>query len=544
MLVTAVQSLANILKSSLGPVGLDKMLVDELGEVTISNDGATILSLLEVEHPTARMLVEMSRLQDKEVGDGTTSVVLLAAELLRQANELIKLKIHPTTIISGFRLALRESCKFVAEKLAIPVDSLGKESLIHVARTSLSSKILGAGGLPDEEASSFFAKMAVDAMMAVRTSVEGGSSSKNVFKYPVNSVSILKAHGQSQLDSFLVKGYALNCVAASPAMKTSIKGARIACLDFNLQKIRLSLGINVVVSDPDKLEDIRKREVDLTRERIQKILASGANVVLTTRGIDDMAMKLFIEAGAIAVRRVAREDILRICKLTGATLLTTLATLEGTEAFDASALGTAEGISLKSFASDECLLLETGSTVTGAASIILRGPTTIALDEMERSMHDALCVIKRTLESSSVVAGGGAVETALSVFLESFASSIGSREQLAIAKFAESLLIIPKSLALNAAKDATELIGRLRAVHYKNQQASTTPSSSASTTAATNSPHMGLDLIQGTIRNNVQAGVLEPAMIKLKALKAATEAAIAILRIDDMIKIFPEKKNE
>ncbi|KAM0682257.1 chaperonin-containing T-complex alpha subunit Cct1 [Mitosporidium daphniae] len=516
------------------------MLVDELGEVTISNDGATILSMLEVEHPTARMLVEMSRLQDKEVGDGTTSVVLLAAELLRQANELIKLKIHPTTIISGFRLALRESCKFIAEKLAIPVDSLGKDTLIHVARTCLSSKILGAGGLPDEEASSFFAKMAADAIMAVRTPADGGSS-KNAFKYPVNGVSILKAHGQSQLDSFLVNGYALNCVAASPAMKSSIKNARIACLDFNLQRIRLPLGVNVLVSDPDKLEDIRKREIDLTRERIQKVLASGANVVLTTRGIDDMAMKLFVEAGAIAVRRVAREDILRICKLTGATLLTTLATLEGTEAFDASALGTAESINLKTFASDECLLIETGSAVTGAASIILRGPTSIALDEMERSMHDALCVVKRTLESSSVVAGGGAVEAALSVFLESFASSIGSREQLAIAKFAESLLTIPKSLALNAGKDSTELIGRLRAFHYKNQQ---NPTGVSGPLLTTNSPHMGLDLIQGTVRNNAQAGVLEPTMVKLKALKAATEAAISILRIDDMIKIFPDEKKE
>lgn len=528
-IVTAVQSLANILKTSLGPVGLDKMLVDDIGEVTITNDGATILSLLEVEHPTARMLVEMSRLQDKEVGDGTTSVVLLASELLRQANELIKLRIHPTTIISGFRLALKESCKFVAEKLVVPVETIGKECLIHVARTCLSSKILGAGGLPEPELEDFFSKIAVDAMMAVRTpSSDSSSGSKVTFKYPVSGISILKAHGQSQLDSMLVKGYALNCISASPAMRTSVKNARIACLDFNLQRIRLPLGVTVIVADPDKLEDIRRREIDLTRERIQKILNAGANVVLTTRGIDDMALKLFIEANAIAVRRVTKEDILRICKLTNATLLTTLATLEGTEAFDSSALGSADNVTVKTFASDECLLIETG-TGTGAASIILRGPSTVALDEMERSMHDALCVVKRTLESSTVVAGGGSVEAALSVFLEGFASSIGSREQLAVAKFAEALLIIPKSLSINAAKDAIELIGRLRAAHYKNQSSNT-------------SSHMGLDLLHGTIRNNLQAGVLEPAMVKLKALKAATEAAIAILRIDDMIKLFPEEK--
>ncbi|KAL7588292.1 hypothetical protein Lser_V15G36933 [Lactuca serriola] len=519
--ITACQSVSNIVKTSLGPVGLDKMLVDDIGDVTLTNDGATILKMLDVEHPAAKVLVELAELQDREVGDGTTSVVIIAAELLKRANDLVKNKIHPTSIISGYRLAMKKACEYVDEKLAVKVEKLGKDSLINCAKTSMSSKLLSSD-------SDFFANLVVEAVQSVKMTNSSGK-----IRYPIKGINILKAHGKSAKESYLLKGYALNTGRASQGMPMKVSHAKIACLDFNLQKTKMQLGVQVLVTDPRELEKIRLREADVTKERIQKLLKAGANVVLTTKGIDDMALKYFVEAGAIAVRRVRKEDLRHVAKATGATVVSTFADMEGEETYDSSFLGQADEVVEEHIADDDVIMIK-GTKTTSAVTLILRGANDFMLDEMDRALHDALCIVKRTLESNTVVAGGGAVEAALSVFLEYFATTLGSREQLAIAEFAEALLIIPKILAVNAAKDATDLVAQLRACHN---------------TAQTNADrkhlsNMGLDLIKGTTRNNMEAGVIEPAMSKIKILQFATEAAITILRIDDMIRLAKDESED
>jgi T-complex protein 1 subunit alpha len=515
--VTAVVAIANVVKTSFGPVGLDKMLVDSIGDVTITNDGATILKLLEVEHPAAKVLVQLAELQDQEVGDGTTSVVLLAAEILKRANELVNRKIHPTSIINGLRIASKEAIKYITDNLAVKVDTLPRDTLLNVAKTSMSSKIIGGE-------SEFFSKLAVDALLRVKTTNSRGES-----KYPVKAINILKSHGKSARESVLVEGYALNCTIASQQMPKRIIGAKIALLDFNLNKHKMAMGVVLNPGDTAKLEGIRDRESDIIKERIQMILKAGANVILTTKGIDALCLKYFVEAGALAVRRCKKEDLKRIGKATGGTVLLTLANLEGEESFDPANLGTAEEVVEERIADDECILVKTDNKKS--SSIILRGANGVMLDEMERSMHDALSIVKRTLESNYVVAGGGAVEAALSIYLENCATTLGSREQLAIAEYAEAMLVIPKTLAVNAAKDATDLVAKLR-THHNAAQTDATKKQYA---------YAGLDLVNGKVRNNLEAGVLEPAMSKVKMIKFATEAAITILRIDELVTLNPKE---
>nr|WCZ58601.1 T-complex protein 1 subunit alpha [Andalucia godoyi] len=520
--VTACIAIANIVKTSLGPVGLDKMLVDSIGDVTMTNDGATILKLLDIQHPAAKVLVDLAKLQDEEVGDGTTSVVIIAAELLKRGNELVKKKIHPTNVISGFRMAMKEAVKFIKSNLAISTDKLGRDCIVNSARTSMSSKIIGAE-------SEFFANLAVDALMAVKTTAPDGSS-----KYPVKAVHILKQHGKSARESVLVHGYALNCVRASQQMPSLIHDAKIALLDFDLTRVKNRVGVQIIVNDPRELEALQNREVDMLKKRIQRILDAGANVVFTTKAIDDTAQKFFVEKGVMAVRRVDKDDLKRIAKLTGGTVLVTMADLEGDESFSQQYLGRAEAVSQERLSDDELIFVR-GASSTKATSVILRGANEYMLDEMERSLHDVLCVIKRALESKAVVAGGGAVEAALSIHLENYATTLESKEQLAIAEFADALLVIPKQLAVNAAKDATELVAKIRAHHHIAQ---TVPDKKL------DHQYMGLDLVKGEVRDNLKAGVLEPAMSKVKSIQFAVEACISIMRIDDFVKMNPKQQQQ
>lgn len=294
------------------------------------------------------------------------------------------------------------------------------------------------------------------------------------------------------------------------------------------------MGVQVLVQDPNELEHIRQREMDVTRERCKKIVESGANVILCSKGIDDFALKYFVEAKAIAIRRVKKGDLRRIASSSGAKVVMNLTDLEGEEKFDPSNLGHATKV-YESRVGDWDYMFFEGMEKTKAQTIVLRGANDFFLDEIERSLHDSLCVIKRVLESNAVVAGGGAVEVALSIFLDDFARTLGSREQLSIAEFSEALLVIPKTLSLNAAKDATDLIAKLRVFHNAAQKSDDENKKDLK--------YSGLDLINGKVRNNLTAGVLEPAMSKIKSLKFATEAAITILRIDDMIRITKEEQD-
>lgn len=490
------------------------MLVDDIGDVLVTNDGATILQKLEVQHPAAKVLQELSRLQDSEVGDGTTSVVLIAAELLRRANELVKAGIHPTSIIQGYRIAMKEAIKYVQQKVALKTVTLTDEQLVSVARTSLNSKFIGS---EDD----FFAKMVVEAIKAVKMTVDGKD------KYPVSQVNVLMNHGKSSWESQLItNGYAIALGRSAQGMPQVVKNAKIALLDFDLRKHKMGLGVQVNISSPSELEKIRQKEMDITKERIGKIIEKGVNVILTTQGIDDMSMKYLVDAGVYAVRRVDKKDIKRIAKSTGAKLLVTFTGgLDDwdNEVFDESYIGFAEEVYEERVSDNEFTFIK-GCQHSRCSTLLLRGANEVVLGEVERSLHDALCVVSRALEHSALVPGGGAVETALAIHLEDFALAYPGREQLAIIEFAESLMTIPKTLATNAALDVTNIVADLRVAHAKGQV------------------YHGLDLANGKIRDSIQGGVVEPLVSKLKSVKFATETAITILRIDDMIKLAPEQQ--
>lgn len=515
--VKAVTAVSNILKTSLGPHGLDKMLVDQVGDVTITNDGATILKLLEIKHSAARVFVDLSQLQDQEVGDGTTSVVILASELLKRGSNLIsKHGLHPTNVISGFRLASKEATRFMSEQLAIPSSQLGRAAFVQAAKTTLSSKLIGVDA-------AFFSEMCVSALEGVAYQTPAGKS-----KFPVAAVNVLKNHGRSILESQIINGYALERMTrGSQQMPRSVKNARIALISFGLRQHRMQMGVQVEITDPRELEKVRDAERDICRQKCERIIASGANVVLSTEGIDDLALKYFVEAGILAVRRVPRADMRRIAKATGGQVVLSMAQLDSDEEnLDPVNLGCAGEVCEERVGDWDYIFIR-NTQANRAASIILRGANDFLVDEIERSIHDALCAVSRAMESKQLVVGAGATDVALSSYLRDFAKTLGSREQLAIAEFAEALLVIPKTLAINASLDATELVANLRAAHTKAQ-------------ADGERCYAGLDLAGGFVVDSLKAGVLEPVQTKKKMIKFSTEATITLLRIDDLVTLHPE----
>lgn len=489
--------------------------------------------------------------------------VILASELLKLADELVQQKVHPTSIISGYRLALKEALKFLNTRMVLTLNDLvassnEKQVIQSVAATAIASKVISS----DIE---FFSNLVAEAALAVRVqqtgttpvvspsdSPSGMAPPKEIF--PIKNIKILKGIGKSISESFLVKdGFALNCSLAHQNMPKSIKPAKIALLDFSLQKVKMKLGVQILVQDPGKqLEPIREQEAAIARARVNRLVKAGVNVVLTTGGIDDLCAKVLTSSGIMGVRRVLKADLKRIARGSGGQVMTTATALdvgsdsgldgdvsssteESTVKSIAASLGSADSVAVEKITGEDELIIFRGLKKHASASIILRGPNEYFLDEMERSVHDALCAAKRVLESKALVPGAGAVEAALSVYLESFATSISSREQLAIAEFAKALLVIPRTLATNGSKDSVELVAKLRSYHHSAQ----------SKPEHASLKHIGLDLTSESgpgVKDVVKDGILEPAMAKTKALKFATEAAITILRIDDLIKLQPMNK--
>ncbi|KAH9387276.1 T-complex protein 1 subunit alpha [Nematocida major] len=507
--LSAVLAIANTVRTSYGPHGLDKMIVSKIGDVSITNDGATILSSLQSTDSAARILIDLAVQQDEEVGDGTTSVVLLAAALIEHGIGLIEEGIHPTIVVSGYKTAFKHSVGFIRNTLEKKLKNPGYADLLKICESTISSKVIKCS-------SRLFSKIMVDAVHAVRR-----TEADKTVTYPIEEINVLKKQGKSMDESMFISGYAINCVPSSNLMPARVNKARIVCLDMDLQQMKMGLSVKISAETPDDLERIREKEITNSHEKIRKLLKAGANVIFTTKGISDGCSKLLIDAGALGIRRCKREDLERIAAITGTQIYASFEDVTGEEF--APLLGTADSVHIEVLGEEKCTIITTSKGV--GASVILRGANEQILDEMERSIHDGLCALKRTLESRSVVVGGGAFEAALGVYISNFGLSFGSNEQVVIQKFGEALLRVPKTLIVNAALDANDLFAKLLAEHDKCNW------------------EMGLDLDRGTVRNNFKEGVIEPLDTKLKALRAATEAAISILRIDEVIVLQEEQKN-
>ena len=497
--IMAAKIVAETVKSTLGPCGMDKMLVSGMGDVAITNDGATIMKELDVQHPAAKMLVEVAKAQDKEVGDGTTSAVILAGELLAKAEGLLDKNIHPTVIIEGYKKASEEAEK-ILQSIAIPVAIDDEKTLKEIAVTSISSKSINV-------AEDLFAKIIVDSVKQVSEKVG------DKYVADIDLIKVVKKHGKSLDETELVKGMVLDKEIASSGMPKLVDGAKIALLNAKIEIEKTEFDAKINIESPDQMKLFLDEEERMLKDMVTSVTKSGANVIFCEKGIDDMALHFLGKAGVIAVKSVSSGDMEKLSKATGAQIVASVKELA------ADVLGKAKRVEEVKIGDDKLLYIRDCKNPK-AVTIVIRGASGHVLDEAERSLHDGLCVVRNVIEDGKIVAGGGAPEAELSKGLKAFAVKVGGREQLAIEAFAEAVEEIPLTLAENAGLDPIDIMVALRSEHQKP-----------------NTKTFGIDVNTGKIVDMCTKNVVEPLRVKQQAIKSATEATNMILKIDDLISI-------
>ncbi|MDP8011693.1 MAG: thermosome subunit beta [Thermoplasmata archaeon] len=494
--IQAAIAIADAVRSTLGPRGMDKMLVDSLGDVVITNDGVTIMKEIEVEHPAAKMIVEVAKTQDTEVGDGTTTAVMLAGELLKQAQTLLDQNVHPTVISSGYRMA-SEKAKEILEKMSMKISENDDEVLMKIAKTALGSKSASMS-------KDLLAKISVDAVKKIVENLDGKKIAD------LNNVQIIKKQGGSIDDTQIIEGVIVDKEKAHPDMPQVVKKAKIALLNAALEIKKPEIDTNIQIRDPTMIHSFLQEEEKMLREMVDKVAATGANVVISQKGIDDMAQHFLAKKGIYAARRVKKSDMEKLEKATGAKIVMNLDDLTAND------LGYADKVEEVKIGDDH-LTFVTGCKNPKAVSILIRGGTEHVVDEIERSIQDSLHVVAKAIEDGKIVVGAGAAATEIALGLREYASTVGGREQLAIEKFADAMEIVPRTLSENAGLDPIDLIIDLRKAHKEGKKT------------------YGVDVFSGKVADMYEQGVIEPIRVGQQAIDSATEAAVMILRIDDVV---------
>jgi len=494
--IMAARIVAETVKSALGPKGMDKMLVDSFGDVTITSDGRTVLDEMDIQHPAAKMMVEVAKTQDSEVGDGTTTAVIIAGELLGKAEDLIEKNVHPTVIIDGYRKAAEKALETL-EKLAIPVKPNEKDPLKKVAVTSMASKLVA-------ESKEYLADVTSSAILHVAQKVGDG------YKADVDDIMVEKKPGESLRDTRLINGIVVDKEVAHPGMPKRIEKAKIALLDVALEIEKTEFDAKINIESPEQMDAFLKQEEDMIKDMVEKLGKSGANVVLCQKGIDDLAQHYLARKNMLAVTRAKKSDMEKLAKATGGKIVTNL---DGLSKDD---LGYADLVEERKIGDDKMTFIE-GCKDPRSVAILIRGGTERIVDEAERSIHDALCVARDVVEEPKIMAGGGAPELEVARRLREYADTLPGREQLAVMGFAEALESVPITLAENAGLDPIDIISELRAQHEKGEI------------------WAGIEVHEGKVRDMKKVGVFEPLAVKKQIIKSASEAASMILKIDDII---------
>ncbi|MFW9794175.1 MAG: thermosome subunit beta [Candidatus Thorarchaeota archaeon] len=489
--------ISDAVKSTLGPRGMDKMLVDSLGDVTITNDGASILKEIDVQHPAAKMLVEVAKSQDQETGDGTTTSVVIAGELLKRAQELLEKKIHPTIIVGGYQKAA-EKATDILKGIAVSMEGMDKKVLTGIASTSMNSK--SVVGSKDH-----FSKIAVDAILQIAEESDGG------VKADIEMIEIIKKQGKSLTETELIKGMVIDKEIVHASMPKKIEGAKIALVNAAIEVEKTEFDAEIKIDRPEQIKAFLDEEQRMLTDMVDKIEATGANVLICQKGIDDVAQHFLAKKGIMAIRRAKKSTLEKLGKATGGKIATNLDELNGDY------LGVA-GIVEEVKIGDDKLVYVKDCKDPKAVSIVIRGGTEHVVDEADRALHDALCVVRNVVEDSTYVAGGGSTEVEIAKQLETYANKVGGREQLAIEAFAEALRVVPKTLTENGGHDPIDIIADLNKDHSKET-----------------GTWYGVDVLKGKTADMMKAGVIEPARVKSQAIRSAAEAAQMILRIDDVI---------